>query len=285
MYLNSKFSDGDIVRDKMFNKEFKKACYESVGDFRVQINRNICTVTIDGKDYPWDPSDMMFYLEDSIKEVVRKRKKSNGLLGKEECPICETSLRKIYMNKRSCDFWGKYYWKDCCYQEKEYPRSSIGKKGLCCRICVKRFLIKNVQLKYEAKIGEVDDCLKLTEKRLTQINSQNNQLDDRIEEIHANIKTQQIKFEKEMKNLETEWSACEEKADLVQMQRNDYHKIAEDFENELNVISRTIDDKKQALLEYQKELNTIQYKYNQRDEWIKELNEMLRQFGKQLMEG
>jgi archaellum component FlaC len=50
------------------------------------------------------------------------------------------------------------------------------------------------------------------------------------------------------------------------MQRNDYHKIAEDFENELNAISRTIDDKKQALLEYQKELNTIQYKYNQRDE-------------------
>jgi hypothetical protein len=39
------------------------------------------------------------------------------------------------------------------------------------------------------------------------------------------------------------------------------------------------------LLEYQKELNTIQYKYNQRDEWIKELNEMLRQFGKQLIEG
>ena len=88
----------------MFFNDFKKASFESIGDFKAQIHRSMSTIKIDGKEYAWDPNDIMFYLDDTIKNIVQKKKKKNGLLTKQECELCETSLRKIFMNKRKCDF-------------------------------------------------------------------------------------------------------------------------------------------------------------------------------------
>ena len=74
-----------MVENKLFNTEFNKASCESIGDCQSQIKNSISTIKIDGKDYPWDPNDLMFNLEDSITNLIGKRKSSRGFLGSEEC--------------------------------------------------------------------------------------------------------------------------------------------------------------------------------------------------------
>ena len=155
---------------------------QSIGDFRAQINRNTSIIYLDGKEYIWDTNDIMFYLDDSIIDRFQKNKKDKGMFDKEKCPLCDTSLRKIYMNTSICDFCGKSYWKKWCSEKVLYPKSRTGKKGTCCRIWLKKFEIKEQQHYYETEINKVDEQLKVYEGKLVSLNRSIAKMDEVSEE-------------------------------------------------------------------------------------------------------
>jgi hypothetical protein len=252
-----------VVVERIFNSEFKKASHESVGDFRAQINRNISTVNIDGKEFKWDPSDMMFHLESSIKCVIAKKKNSN-ILKKEECHFWETSIRKIYMNRRYWDFCGNYYCKDCWYQEREYPKSKIGMKGFWCRICLKRLIIRETQLQFEDKINMVDKNLHGTEKALTYLSHKDRELDDRIEEVQVNTKKRTKMNMNAWENLEREWLAMESGADVIQKERHELSEVSKELDDELKRLDKELLKIKMTVKDYEKDISIETHKVNQK---------------------
>lgn len=72
------------MESKLFHREFKMNSLASIGGLNSQINQSITTIFVDGKEYPWDPVEMLFFLEDSIKNYIKKTKKKNGFLNKDE---------------------------------------------------------------------------------------------------------------------------------------------------------------------------------------------------------
>ena len=124
----------------------------------------------------------MFHLDESIIDRFQKNKKDKGIFEKEFCPLCETSLRKIYMNTSICDFCGKSYWKKWWSEKVLYPKWRTGKKGTWWRVWIKKFEIKEHQQKYEIEIHKVDEQLKVFEGKLIGLNRNITKMDEDSEE-------------------------------------------------------------------------------------------------------
>lgn len=214
--------------------------------------------------------------------MYRRINKRNGLLTKQECQLWEASLRKILMNKRKWDFWGKGFWKEWCYIEKVYPKSKSEKTGYWWRVWFKKFLIKELQQQEEIKIARVEQSLGLTEKRLKTLNDALKGVDDKIEEIKVNKDKISKNLQREWDEIEVEIQAIENSSAQIQKERSEFNNNIKSTSAEEGKIKAEILDTKEVIMDNQLKINEVSRKLQQKEEYISEVMLVLKHHGKEL---
>ena len=140
------------------------------------------------------------------------------------------------------------------YIEKQYPKAKIESTGFWWRIWFKRFIIKEVQEKKNFEVTSIQQKLDLTTKRIKTLNDGIQETEDQIEEVKVNTTKRKTQNQQETDNIEYEIQECENQIKEVIKQRQDLKDAIQDKIDKIGIIDEDIVDKKEIIIENQKEI-------------------------------
>lgn len=109
--------------------------------------------------------------------------------------------------------------------------------------------------------------------------------DEKIEELKVGRENTANQIQRRIESLHDECNTMDSGADYIQKERNELKGVAKELDAELYKIEREIIEKKETICEYQKSINEYQHKLNQKIEYVEELKDVLKIYGKQLERG
>ena len=93
--------------------------------------------------------------KDPIFAVSSPQNHEIAYIGKAICTICHDIIKKQRYIVW-CQFCAKSHCRDCAFKEREFPRAFPDDqghrlKGVCCKVCDRKFIMKDIQLQNAAR--------------------------------------------------------------------------------------------------------------------------------------
>ena len=104
------------------------------------------------------------------------------------------------------------------------------------------------------EVTSIQQKLDLTTKRIKTLNDGIQETEDQIEEVKVNTTKRKTQNQQETDNIEYEIQECENQIKEVIKQRQDLKDAIQDKINKIGIIDEDIVDKKEIIIENQKEI-------------------------------
>ena len=104
------------------------------------------------------------------------------------------------------------------------------------------------------EVTSIQQKLDLTTKRIKTLNDGIQETEDQIEEVKVNTAKRKTQNQQEADNIEYEIQECENKIKEVIKERQDLKDAIQDKINKIGIIDEDIVDKKEIIIENQKEI-------------------------------